>query len=600
MSGELNKWGGWVMTGKQSQVTFSIWKTPQGYNSRLDVTGEGYRTEYRPTFKSRDEVIADAEPIVRKLGVDTSGMTNAKTKLSIHGWRGHELDMMSQPEYNPDDHIAQAQFVTRMRGLQKDVQAELDKRLPKPPPPEPPPEPKDPADWWKESVFDREDEESVFDREDEPGPRVTFIGGIRADDGTVKVVKDIIVDYEGWLTGMDSNFGEPTRKTHANLGMRGSKDGKPLWIKFRACEGTCFWWEQPTLAQKKAAVVAAGGPPVTEHMFISSKDAYDWIDRLTDRKYKPRSPAEYAWQRAHYESSQRVTFIGGISDTGKVKLVKAKVGDFDNFLASKKTHYNLGMRGNETGDSNVLWTKFRACEGTCFWWERPTAAQRNLAHQSVLKAGGQAIGRHVVIEPEKEDDWIDRLMGNDKPRGKNEYAWQRAHYESSEGALSVVKLGTTGSEDEGWIDTWEVRVGGKAAGKFEVAHGHEEPASVESMLVLPKFRGLGYARNTLAFLAQQYGVLTSSQSPAMTNPSASRAWLAAGGTPGQSRGEPRFSLQAREESRARTLITRLTEVARYDLVQAEMERMIANAPVKSPRAPSAEALSQAPFTRRKL
>lgn len=289
------------MTGPRSEVTFSIWKTHEGYSPRLYVSGEGSRTQFLPAFKSREDAISHAEPIVRQLGVDTSGMSNARTKLSIHGWRGKELDMMSDPDYNPDDHIGQAQFVAKMRKLQKDAQAELDKRLPQPPqeppqPPQEPPEPKDPADWWKESVFDREDE---------PGPRVTFIGGIRADDGTVKVVKDVIVDYEGWLTGMDSNFGEPTRKTHANMGMRGSKDGKPLWIKFRACEGTCFWWEQPTLDQKRQAsdaVVAAGGPPVTEHMFISSTEAHDWIDRLTDRRYKPRSSAEYAWQRAHYES----------------------------------------------------------------------------------------------------------------------------------------------------------------------------------------------------------------------------------------------------------------------------------------------------------
>lgn len=139
------------MPGKRNTVTFSIWKAPDGYSARLDVSGQDSMTKYLPTFKSRDEVIRHATPIVAKLGVDASGMSNARTKLSIHAWRGmSQLDMMSDPDYNPDDHLVQAQFVDRMRKLQQQAQRDIDALLPKPPV-EKDPEPPDPADWWKES-----------------------------------------------------------------------------------------------------------------------------------------------------------------------------------------------------------------------------------------------------------------------------------------------------------------------------------------------------------------------------------------------------------------------------------------------------------------
>lgn len=143
--------------------------------------------------------------------------------------------------------------------------------------------------------------------------------------------------------------------------------------------------------------------------------------RLVDYLLRPQRYAESG-------DPERWTYIGAIGDDGVAKVVRSKIGEWSKTYFTRKdsNHGELGWRN----PANPV-TKFRACDGTCYWWDPPTEEHKEAANQAVVNAGGSPISTHVFIDPNDAKSWIDRLIDREKAKTPTEYAWQRAHYESS-------------------------------------------------------------------------------------------------------------------------------------------------------------------------
>lgn len=156
MTEELNSWGGWIINnGNGNTAVVSIWKLPgiwkkgkddkyfydktdgPRFHSRIDVNGKNAATIYvsiqdnsleakdRGGYrdaKSREELIPYIKWKLEKLGFSSDGIENCKTKIS---YTGNPMDYIEDPDYNPDDHIKQAQFLQKILKVQGDVKYRL-------------------------------------------------------------------------------------------------------------------------------------------------------------------------------------------------------------------------------------------------------------------------------------------------------------------------------------------------------------------------------------------------------------------------------------------------------------------------------------------
>lgn len=247
---------------------------------------------------------------------------------------------------------------------------------------------------------------------------------------------------------------------------------------------------------------------------------------LVDYLLRPRRYAESA-------GSERWTYIGAIGDDGVAKVVRSSIGEWNSTYFNRKdsNHGELGWRNPQ---KPVI--KFRSCDGTCYWWDKPTEEHKEAANQAVIDAGGSPISTHVFIDPNEARSWIDRLIFGEKAKTPVEFAWQRAHYESK-GRVTLnlpngMRLERSVGQDSS-SHTWDlVSQDDDHVGEFTVglAYDKDQVARIpwiRNSLINRAFRGHGYGRMAMKALVAHYGTLRSDLGGS-TSDEAEKAWQALG------------------------------------------------------------------------